>query len=649
MADPRGSGSIEPDEVGRREFTKMRRGYDPIEVKAFLNKVSSELRSLRHANFELEGRVVELEGEIRSAERPDEHRIAQVLGEETARVIEAARQAANEIRTKAEENVARLLKDAQSDASQLRQDADQLIANKKQEADEIIAKAREEGQRLRVHAEETAGRLRKESEEILAAKTTEAEERAADIRGEAEKVLEEARVAAETEIEAGRDQGREMIAEAKKLREKILRDLAKRRKVARKQLEALRAGRESLLDAFESVRAVLDDTTGDLRGALVDAREAADEASRMVSDDENTVVAELEAQLVTVEVSAAEEVEGPAEEGPELVAEEEPATAEEPVEEPEEGAGQKTQRHLRAVEDAEGEAETGEEGTGEEGSGDDVGALFARIKADREHAAEEARETLREHAEAGLDEESVLDLSEESAVIDLSEGEAGDSTETVLDRRDVLVEPIERSLGRRLKRALSDEQNQVLDSLRRHKKGIPGFDEVLDGLDEHVETYSSVAMADLDDAIRAGADFLEGDLQKVDPDEFVDGLVEAIGTSFVEPLRARLEACFSEVTEVADKEEVAERVRAVYREWKNQKVAEDSEQLVLTAFNRGLYESVPAGTRLCWVVDNGGLPCPDADDNALAGGVPKGEPYPTGDLLPPAHPGCRCLLVRDDN
>jgi hypothetical protein len=36
--------------------------------------------------------------------------------------------------------------------------------------------------------------------------------------------------------------------------------------------------------------------------------------------------------------------------------------------------------------------------------------------------------------------------------------------------------------------------------------------------------------------------------------------------------------------------------------------------------------------------------CPDCDDNALEPTV-KGEAFPTGQPHPPAHPGCRCLLV----
>jgi len=34
--------------------------------------------------------------------------------------------------------------------------------------------------------------------------------------------------------------------------------------------------------------------------------------------------------------------------------------------------------------------------------------------------------------------------------------------------------------------------------------------------------------------------------------------------------------------------------------------------------------------QLRWVVDDDGTPCPDCDDNALAGPTPKGEHYPTG-------------------
>ena len=65
----------------------------------------------------------------------------------------------------------------------------------------------------------------------------------------------------------------------------------------------------------------------------------------------------------------------------------------------------------------------------------------------------------------------------------------------------------------------------------------------------------------------------------------------------------------------------------------------------LAAFTRGLYEALPSECELRWVVDSGPTPCPDADDNALAGALAKGEAFPTGHVCPPAHAGCRCLIV----
>ena len=46
-----------------------------------------------------------------------------------------------------------------------------------------------------------------------------------------------------------------------------------------------------------------------------------------------------------------------------------------------------------------------------------------------------------------------------------------------------------------------------------------------------------------------------------------------------------------------------------------------------------------------WVVDTTGPDCSDAEDNSLAGTITKGEAFTTGHRFPPAHAGCRCLIV----
>ena len=66
------------------------------------------------------------------------------------------------------------------------------------------------------------------------------------------------------------------------------------------------------------------------------------------------------------------------------------------------------------------------------------------------------------------------------------------------------------------------------------------------------------------------------------------------------------------------------------------------------AFAAGTRAAAGPGTPCRWVADHGGLACADADDNALAGPVPCGAAFPTGDTAPPAHPGCRCMVVPAD-
>jgi hypothetical protein len=58
--------------------------------------------------------------------------------------------------------------------------------------------------------------------------------------------------------------------------------------------------------------------------------------------------------------------------------------------------------------------------------------------------------------------------------------------------------------------------------------------------------------------------------------------------------------------------------------------------------------AVAAGRPLVWTIDPAGAPCPDCEDNSLAGEVAAGDAFPTGHTSAPAHPGCRCLTLPAD-
>ena len=61
MATDSHSDDLDPDAVGRREFTRSRRGFDQIEVRAFLNAVAAQLRTERQRQVELTRKLADAE------------------------------------------------------------------------------------------------------------------------------------------------------------------------------------------------------------------------------------------------------------------------------------------------------------------------------------------------------------------------------------------------------------------------------------------------------------------------------------------------------------------------------------------------------------------------------------------------------------
>jgi DivIVA domain-containing protein len=254
-----------------------------------------------------------------------------------------------------------------------------------------------------------------------------------------------------------------------------------------------------------------------------------------------------------------------------------------------------------------------------------VDELFARIRARREESLADAEAVLAAAVPA------VHDVDEEPPRV----GNAG--SEEVFEGRDRLVEPIERALVKRLKRSLADEQNGVLDALRR-AMGAPDVADLLPEREEHVARHAAVAVPALREAAEAA---VEGAGPVADVSDLAEGLARRIADDVRDRLRQAVEAAPD------DAEALVESISASYREWKTARVAPLATQHVVEAYGRARFAAAPDGP-LRWLVDGSGGCGPDCEDNALAGGTPKGEPFPTGHLHPPAHPSCRCLLVRDD-
>ncbi len=571
-----------PASVADAAFGTSRRGFDQQEVRDFLRMVAAELARLQE-------RVRFLERELRTAQAHalpvsgaalDDETATRLLGEEAARILQAAREGGASIRARAEDAAAQLLREA---------------------ADE-------------------ARRLREESE-------LDASRRRSDASADAE-----------AELAMAKQQGREMVDEARAYRERVLGELARRRDLARQQIEQLIHGRDRLLQAFERARLVAVDVVAELSPLsepeeyvdltpttgpvpiMVPAANLGDRSSvddivvRMPprvepteeSDDE--LDHELHDELDEADLDEADVDEADVDEADVDEADEVDFTG--GTEQPDADA-------------ADGHVDRAEEVDGRDATANDVDALFARLRA----AAPPSNAAP----------EPTLAAGEDSAA------EPSELSETPFQVRDAALVPLIVAAARRLKRVLADEQNEVLDALRRSEP-VRHLDALLPWEAEQATRYTDAVTAELIAAAEAGA-VAAGTGSDIDigPDGPLAAPRGLLAGELVAALRERLERAVAEGE--GDNDAVARRARGVYREWKTQRIDEQLDDVFRVAFCQGTLAAIAAGGTVTWVVDPAGPPSPDCEDNALAGAVVAGEAFPSGHVSPPMHPGCRCLLV----
>lgn len=578
--------------------------------------------------------------------------LTQLVGEETAHVLSTARKAAEEIRSKAEESASRVIRESTAEAKRLRDEAEADLSKLTAEVEEVRERAAQDAEA--------------EAKQILDTANADADRRVAEARTMADEELVRAeRVRADADAEAERilneakEEGRSMLAEAKDVRNRILEDLQKRRDQGRAQIERLVIGRDRLLEAYATVRANVDDMTHELETVLDNPFErdpGMDEG--FVGIVSTTAPTETDAETLSIPVSEdlADEI-GVASEATNAgadITEEAPA---EPVEEPADESSDDGQVAVEVNDGEASEADTTEatvddgdhpaEEPAAAGSGpedeQDVDDLFARIRADREDSVARAQAVLSGDGDGADASEAELSQDEAGETADAGDVERVPSEYLargdVYEHRRELIDAQFKELSRTLKRHLADEQNEVLDALRRTES--TALDDLLPREDEHVAAYAKAAEPVLSAVAQSAAEHVgtAADAAGVDVSE----LAASLGASLIEPFRRRIDRSAREVG--GDHEELDERLRSLYREWKIEHIGAVATDALYSAYAIGQYAAAPDGVSFRWKIDPDQGPCPDAQDNALEGPVAKGEEFPTGDLCPQAHAGCHCLLV----
>jgi cell division septum initiation protein DivIVA len=599
-----------PAAVGSAQFSVGRRGFDQEEVRDLLRGVSAELARLQERERFLESELRSMQTRGMSAPGAlDEETVTALLGEETARVLSTAREAAKQQIARAAETAERLVREASSDATRIRQEAETEASRQRMDA-------------------------------------------ATD---------------AEAEIDLAKQQGREMVIEAREYREKVLSELARRRELAREQIEHLVHDRDRLVAAFDRARAAANEVVGD----LAEFDELSEEVARVsglstpadatapiffdhtqVPDaipqsedvvasepsspivDSNPVVEEVVIEPQEIEVTELVATEVVVSDEPEVLVIEQPAgMSEHPSAEPpapehiaevvqlfgkKRGAVPVKDQKDETVDTPKIEAVNPPVAISQNKKS--VDELFARLK--QTSTAEVARTT-----------------KPKVIIPKLDQG--------VFDHRDEVLAPISGLITRKMKRVLADEENSILTYLQ-GKKAVVALEKVLPSADEHLQMYVEALAEELVSAAMAGAQSfskgLKADLRKkVTRSAVLQVVSKSIDETTIRPLRERIQRCVEQSN--GNKDEMAQLVRNVYREMKLQRVEQQVADISHMAFSRGAYLSLAAGTKVCWMVDPNGPSCADAEDNSLAGATEIGSEFPTGHVHPMAHAGCRCLIA----
>jgi DivIVA domain-containing protein len=709
---------LTPEQVTAREFRVVRKGLDPMAVRAHLELVAKELAAVLEREAVLLRALEDAEARLKNPEL-DEATLVDALGREAAQILKAARQAASELTERCRTEAEALVAEAREAALALREEA-------RKEADRTQAEAARARERLLAEAAERAAAVEAEAAERATAVQADADAYAERTRAkaaeEAERVVATARAQAEALVNEARAQGRAILQEAQQLRARVLHDLTRRRRMLEAEVSRLAEARNQLAAVIGRARrsvAEIDEQLG-LPGAagrsvpdeeqpakesatqgttavLVDAAMSPKEATSPVDGPptaERTTEASADAQAAhadeppTREPSDAQSSH-PAEEASVIEAEEPlddaPVIDTEAV--PKEASGAERTRQRR------GEVVVLEQA----GS---VHALVARLRAQAVEPGSlgsqgEVRQQRPEDAPQEPDERIA------PARADGTGHEVRHADAEALARRDALLAPVAASLARRLKRVLQDDQNELLARLRRAKTVGPELlvdqaeqdRRVLEAVGAElgrarslasklVGVVNAAANAAADNAAPAEAttsetaetatseaanattsDATEATTSEAAQDAassasrgghsgehgpWRQALAREIATVLYSPLRRRLEALL-ERGPGSDPAALASELGAAYRDAKAGRLERIAWDYAVAAFGDGVLALVAPGTPVRWVVDDGnGSHCPDCDDNALAGPLEAGASFPTGHARPPAHAGCRCLILVAD-
>ena len=230
-------------DVTNANFRMVRKGFDPDEVRSFLEGIGREVGLLEKRLQDVQSKLTDA---LHRAENPvlDEAQLAAALGSQSVAILRAAHDEAGRVSAEGQER-----------------------------STQIFTQAQERATNFIVEAQARALSIMNEAE-------IQSQQKDEEARAAAQRLEDSARINGEAIIDRSREQGRAVIEQANEARRQILNDLMIKRKALNVQIEQLRAARDVLTASVSSVRESVDQVLGGLMSSDEGARAAAIEALR---------------------------------------------------------------------------------------------------------------------------------------------------------------------------------------------------------------------------------------------------------------------------------------------------------------------------------------------------------------------------------
>jgi cell division septum initiation protein DivIVA len=473
----------------------------------------------------------------------------------------------------------------------------------------ILRSAHEEAGRVTAEAQERSTQVFTESQQRSSAHLIEAQERAAalvseaegtaaqidhDARLAAERLVESAKVNGEALVEGAREQGRAIVEQSYEARKAVLNDLAVKRKALQIQIEQLRAARDMLATFVASVQEQVESVLSGIDNSDEVARNAALEVLRLRPN-----VPEPSEEEVLAGTPLRKVAEPQLQEATDLPTDVRSRARKAPKEE------------VTSVESVTEVSMLDDDGSGT----DVVNEIFARLR----------KATLEERGAAPVPKRATPAPAKPVTV-----------TSELFERRDAALGESLAVLTRKVKRALQDDQNIMLERLRDVKAMITTELE-----DEHEQRarYADAAIDALSNAAAAGVQFAKDEAgvsgDAVDQAALRDCAAD-LAVTIVLALRKRI------LTDGSG--DGPDRANAAYKEWRGARVERLCTDAARRAFEIGVV-AASHGRHVRFFVAPNDAPCDVCAMDAASGERSAGSNFPSGSAFPPLHAGCACAVL----